>query len=117
MGQISKYREQMNLVFQQGICISPPFPHNETICGNVSTNRKAYKQNLQTVKELGYHEEMHIFEYMDYTQPHLNSAEDLKLQFQLRQQRLQNLTHDWDEGELKVIMKPIEEMFASGGYE
>jgi hypothetical protein len=102
---VIKDRKDMNALFQQGICISPPFPRNEKICENISYNVDA---DVQTVKALGYHEEMHIFEYMDWTHPSRNTAEDLKLQFQLRQQRLQNLSHDWDAHELKVIMMPRE---------
>ena len=54
----------------------------------------ADKKGLQPVNILGYYEDMHIFEMMDWTEPQLNSASDLRLQFQIRQQRLLNCTHD-----------------------
>ena len=87
----------MNLLLQRGVCMSPPFPKTETVC-----------INNQTTDFEGYNYEMHSFEYIDYTKHNLKS--DLQTEYQLRYQRIKNCTHNWNEDELKVIMKNVTEM-------
>jgi len=82
---------------QRGVCMSPPFPRPEPVC-NAS----------QLTEQEGYNFEMHSFEWIDYTKH--TSKEALVREHQLRHHRLRNCTHDWDLEELKVIMKPADQM-------
>ena len=110
---IAKYIEQLNIVFQRGVCISPPFPKQEAVCQDDPT------------KVQGYYEEMHRFEFFwwDKVQPQeLLKSEFNKRYISLiltslllliiidyyyyRHARLQNCTFDWDTYEMSQIMKP-----------
>ena len=94
----------MNLFLQEGTCISPPFPRQESVC--LSLNRS-------TVED-GYYHEMHNFEYINYAK--VNSVSDMKSEYNKRNERLRNCSHIWDKEEMKIIMKPREAMVKSGGW-
>ena len=93
----------MNLFLQEGVCISPPFPRTEAVCN---------RTGRPTLVE-GYYYEMHNFEYVDYAL--VNSPDSLKNEYHRRHARLQNCSHDWNENEMKIIMKPLENM-TDGGW-
>ena len=67
---IAKYIEQLNIVFQRGVCISPPFPKQEEICKEDPTNTQ------------GFYEEMHRFEFFWWDK--LQKPADLKSEFDKR---------------------------------
>lgn len=95
-------RLEMNLFLQEGICISPPFPKTEAVCNS----------SVRPVIVEGYYNEMHNFDYIDYSL--VNSAESLKNEFNKRQARLQNCTHEWDQNEINMVMKPLASMSVTG---
>ena len=92
----------MNILLRDGVCISPPFPRNESICN--PTDIPALKN--------GYHLEMHNFEGVDYGK----NITALKNEFQIRNERIKNCHHDWNKDELKILMKCRAEMEVSGGW-
>ena len=57
---------------------------------------------------------MHNFDYVDYTRHY--SKDLLKSEFSKRHDRIKDCTVDWDEDEMKLIMKSREEMEKTGGY-
>eukprot|EP01036_Dinobryon_divergens_P033676 gene33676-43525_t len=137
MGNIIKHRDHMNVLLQAGVCMSPPFPRSESICKNIAfptkdilcTNKTwppkkvvsvsdgtmICNSGIKPLSQLGYYEEMHIFEYFDFTSPHLNSALSLREQYLKRYERIKNCTHQWSKDELAVVMKPLAEM-KNGGW-
>ena len=98
---IGKHRVIFNLFMQAGVCISPPFPRNESVCQNTTADLD------------GFYFEMHNFDYINFVP--LNSAGVLKEQFQQRQARLAGCNHTWDAHEIHMIMKPVENM-THGGF-
>ena len=81
----------MNIFLQQGVCISPPFPRNETAC---------LSPELPSNKN-GYHHELHYFENFDYTKviPHALLVD----QHRQRHERIKNCSHTWPEKEMQEI--------------
>jgi len=79
MMQIGQSRQHMNMLMQQGICISPPLVNSsdkyhvsythrdDPICENITFFQKPGMNGIHTVQELGYYEEMHIFEFLDWS--------------------------------------------------
>jgi hypothetical protein len=137
MGNIIKHRDHMNVLLQAGVCMSPPFPRSESICKNITFPKKDIlctnktwplkevvsvsdgtmicNSGIKPLSQLGYYEEMHIFEYFDFTAPHLNSELSLRKQYLKRYERIKNCTHKWSKDELAVVMKPLAEM-KNGGW-
>ena len=114
----------MNLLLQQGICLSPPLigkslKYNVThihrdhpICEKVEFAHKPPYIPVRSVKELGFFEEMHIFEYFDWT--NTISYDLLKKQHDERLERIGHCEVDFDKEEYRVIMKEAKEMLNSG---
>jgi hypothetical protein len=96
-GRISRIRAHYNYLMQMGVCMSPPFPRPEQVC-NTTDNQPAVD---------GFHQEMHVFEYMG---DHAYSDEEKKVEYQKRYERIKNCNHTWDVNELRVVMKPVNEM-------
>jgi hypothetical protein len=92
----------MNMFLQEGVCISPPFPRLEAVCND---------SRRPTVAE-GYYYEMHNFEYVDYAL--LYNASVVQDQYNQRHERIKTCNRNWDPEEMKLIMKPVEEMTAGG---
>lgn len=122
MGQITANRLHMNLLLQQGLCITPPlvktanmthWHRNNDICEHVIFAEKNGAR-VRTVKEAGYYEEMHIFEYFDWTDR--VPIEKLKKYYNDRIDRIKHCSHKVDPEEIKVIMKRVQDM-GSGGWE
>ncbi len=124
MGNIILNRIHMNLLLQQGICLSPPLIHESTkynvtyfhrdhpICEEVEFAQKPPYLGVRPVKELGYFEEMHIFEYYDWT--NLVSSDHLKQQHDSRMIRIGHCDVHFDKAEYRVIMKEATKMKDSG---
>ena len=124
MGNIILNRIHMNLVLQQGICLSPPLisssanykvthlHRDDPICENVSFAQKPYVQGIRTVKEAKYYEEMHIFEFFDWT----SIVPDKKLihTHNERMDRIRFCRVNFERNEYKVIMKRATEMRSNG---
>lgn len=51
-----KFPTNLVLLYQRGICLSPPFPRNEEECRNPATQTPIY---------YGYYEEMHRYEFSE----------------------------------------------------
>lgn len=124
MGNIVLNRIHMNLLLQQGICLSPPLVkesprYNSThthrddpVCEHVTFAQKPPFNGIRTVKELGYYEEQHIFEYFDWT--NVVSSSLLKQQHDRRMTRIGHCAVQFDRSEYNVIMKVATEMSNSG---
>ena len=114
----------MNLVLQQGICLSPPLVsssehykvthlhRDDPLCENVTFAQKPYAQGIRTVKEAMYYEEMHIFEFFDWTT--IVPEKKLIHVHNERMARVQNCHVHFDKSEYKVIMKRATQMSNNG---
>lgn len=124
MGNIILNRIHMNLVLQQGICLSPPLVsssehykvthlhRDDPLCENVTFAQKPYAQGIRTVKEAMYYEEMHIFEFFDWTT--IVPEKKLIHVHNERMARVQNCHVQFDKSEYKVIMKRATQMSNNG---
>lgn len=124
MGNIVLNRIHMNLLLQQGICLSPPLVkeslrynsthihRDDSVCEHVEFAQKPPFNGVHTVKELGYYEEQHIFEYFDWTD--MVSTTQLRQQHDLRVRRISHCVVHFDKSEYRVIMKVATEMSDSG---
>ncbi len=125
MMNIGANRQHMNLLLQQGICLSPPiiynsseyvvtYPHrDEKVCENITYAQKPGMNGLHTVQELGYYEEMHIFEFQDWS--NVFDTKTLQDTFQSRILRIAHCDLRVDAGEYSNIMKHPWEM-TNGGW-
>ena len=95
--QIIKFRAKMNMLMQRGVCMSPPFPRVEAVCDHTQ----------RTIRD-GYNHEMHAFDFFDMRKT--NSNESLQLEYQKRHDRIKKCNHTWEPNEMRVIMKPENEM-------
>lgn len=92
----------MNILLRDGVCISPPFPRTESICN--PTDVPALRN--------GYHLEMHNFDGIDY----VRNISALRNEYQKRHDRIKHCTHDWDQREMRILMKSKVEMEKSRGW-
>jgi hypothetical protein len=92
----------MNLLLQEGVCNSPPFPRTEAVC---------LSPDLPTTKNK-YFSEMWTFEYSDYRD--VLPPKVMIEQFSKRHKRIKMCNHTWDLNELKMIMKPVKNMTDNG---
>jgi hypothetical protein len=124
MGNIVLNRIHMNLVFQQGMCLSPPLitssekytvthtHRDDPVCEHVEFAQKPYAAGMRTVKDVGYFEESHVFEYFDWTDT--VSDKRLREEHNKRVDRIKDCRVSFDKGEYKTIMRPPQEMSDSG---
>lgn len=95
---------EMNMFLQEGVCLSPPFPKTDSVCHDLN----------RTVVTDGYYHEMHRFECLDFST--VNSQKSLISEYEKRYNRIKNCSHKWDAAEMKILMKPIEEMELTNGW-
>ena len=126
MMSIGINRIHMNLLMQQGICLSPPivyksaeykltYPHrDDPVCENITFAQKPGLNGIHTVQELGYYEEMHIFEFLDWGGVVKHAK--LRQHFIDRTARIGHCHHhEFHEGEYSKIMRRPEKM-DNGGW-
>ncbi len=125
MMSIGANRAHMNILMQQGVCISPPLISNhsnyrlsyvhrdDSVCENITFFQKPGMNGIHSIQELGYYEEMHIFEYLDWT--NLVPEAQIKNQYNLRIERIRHCNFTFDVAEYKNIMRRPEQM-QNGGF-
>jgi len=125
MMQIGQSRQHMNVLMQQGICLSPPLINSSTeyhithrhrddpICENITFFHKPGMNGIHTVQELGYYEEMHIFEFLDWSLVVPESK--LKEQYNKRIERIGHCDMKFNPDEYKNIMRRPADM-VNGGF-
>mmetsp|Transcript_32332 Transcript_32332/g.46640 ORF Transcript_32332/g.46640 Transcript_32332/m.46640 type:complete len:440 (+) Transcript_32332:53-1372(+) len=111
---IKKYTEMLNLVLQQGVCISPPFPRQEAVC-NITKDTYGggigkFRDHSNTLRN-GFFKEMFVFEGMDYSNPPHNTPEETRVVYVERLKRLENCSHEWDAHEMERIMVRYDQMY------
>ena len=84
---------------QRGICLSPPFPRNESVCllNNITNNN----HNNNIIKK-EFIQELFQFEGFDWT--HYFPNDVINEVIRQRLDRISNCSHNWDINELQKIM-------------
>lgn len=125
MMQIGQSRSHMNVLMQQGICLSPPLVNSsdsyrltythrdDPICENITFFQKPGMNGIHTVQELGYYEEMHIFEFLDWSL--VVPVSKLQEQYNKRIERIGHCDMKFDQNEYKNIMRRPADMI-NGGF-
>ena len=124
MMQIGQSRAHMNILMQQGICLCPPlisssdsyhvtYTHrDDPICENITFFQKPGMNGIHTVQELGYYEEMHIFEFFDWST--LVPVKKIQEQYTKRIDRISHCEMSFNPDEYKNIMRRPGEMSNNG---